>query len=256
MSDVANLPQTKKEVSSRKMGRRIYQRPSFTSFPLEIQRQVASYLPFTDQWALARTSKHCFNSLDIQQAENFFYGVLGQWMALGDCPGNKKLFFLLRSYYLTKSIAEEVKLFEHLLKLGKMADFLTDLFYVDRHPPPDWVLPFLRQGLRPCFLCRRFRPRDAFDMVQQNIVSVHDRRYCIECGVKHGRYISGQIIKTAGRTNNSGGQSLIFCSLCRKMEDYDERWSGMCTELGRLWDHRRRRKKRGSYFVDSDSSKE
>ena len=136
-----------------------------------------------------------------------------------------------------------------------MADFLTDLFYVDRHLPPEGVLPVLKQGLRPCFLCRRFRPRDAFDMVQQDIVGVHDRRYCIECGVKHGRYISGQIIKTAGRRNNSSGKSLIFCSLCKKMEDYDERsWSGMCTELGRLWGNRR--KKRGSYFSDSGSSDE
>ena len=89
MANVAKLLQSDTDVSSRKMGRSIHQRPSFTSFPLEIQRQVASYLLFTDQWALARTSKHCFTSLDIQQPENFFYGVLGQWMALGDCLGKQ-----------------------------------------------------------------------------------------------------------------------------------------------------------------------
>ena len=52
---------------------------SFTNFPLEIQRNIASHLPYTAQWALARTSKHCLSALDIRQSKDFFPQVEAVW---------------------------------------------------------------------------------------------------------------------------------------------------------------------------------
>lgn len=54
----------------------------FATFTLEIQREIVKLLPYATKWALAHTSKHCLNDLDIAQPKAFFDRVNSIWKDL------------------------------------------------------------------------------------------------------------------------------------------------------------------------------
>lgn len=194
---------------------------------MELQLDIKKRLPYSSQWALAKTSKHFMNNLEIRQPGSFFLGVNKQAPIFKRLRGKKKPDILgRRQILMLADLGENVgpRWRGAKKRLDKLENFMKTLQGKDQvGMKSNTVLPPVAdKNHQPCYGCSRFRERKHFDKKETRRARFEHQRRCLECKARDGKYVGGTIIKTNGLMTGPGGvlgRTVLICKDCKTVVD-------------------------------------